>query len=254
MFLNDSSDSIVESSWQDRDDFEGEPFLPPAPVCDKEYGQRGKTPSERIAWLLGNMIPHKQTLLTAISACVGGATMEEAAAQVADIRKGSASVYGVENYLRMLEDVGALERITADGKPYESVTQEPTEVVDGEVTYLQVNRAPKTIWRATEAGLQALEENDPAAEARRLFASHAAYRDAFALILDMCSEPEGASIKELKAQVNERPDMMAVNKTAQFLLDYLQNAGLVLFDNISLTWKSSQAGRAALTTLGEAFE
>ncbi len=232
---------------EDPQDFSG---LPPKLLdLDRADDLARLAPAERIDRLLANMYAHKRTLLAVISACREARPFESIAKLVDDVQRGARSVYTTDGFLRMLVDSGALEMVTAEGEPYIKASAEPIEVERDGVVYLEVAKTPEALWRATDAGLEALSDNDPVEEIKRIFAERETLRPSFALLLELCSREEGADIETLKAAVNERPEMLEKKKTAQFLVDYLSNAGALYYDADSRGWRVNEAGRLALLML-----
>lgn len=236
----------------DADGFRDQAYVPsPLPEPEDPAKLAALDPSERIARLFGGMYAEKQTLLAILSACREAQAFKSISTILEGSRKGAWTVYTADNYLNMLVEAGALEMVTREGEPYVETGAGPVEVArDGKV-FLKVVEPPEVFWRTTDAGLEALVGNDPIRELEELFAGHAALRPAFAVLLGMCARDGGAGINALKAAINDRPEMHENNKTAQFLIDYLLNAGAVGYDVTCAAWRTTEVGERALRMLDE---
>jgi hypothetical protein len=228
------------------------PYLPPRRYgYDYEGKNAGLEPDERIARLFGDMYPYRQNLLAIIAACKEASSFERVTQALENVMQGGRSVFAADNYLNMLVDAGALEAVTADGEPYVGIEAGPQEVERDGGLYLVITEPPTMYWRTTEAGLKALAQNDRLAELKNLFAERETLRPAFAVLLRLCAREGGADINKLKEAINERPEVVEKKKTAQFLLDYLSNAGAVYYDSECKGWRTNDTGDAALRMLGQ---
>ena len=241
-------DFDIPENAEEQDDI----FMPKKlPELDKIEMLAAMSPEERIARLFDNMYPYRNTLLHIVAACRDACAYESLSRQVDDLQRGAWSVYDADNYLQMLGEAGALEKVTAEGEPYGDVAMGPVEVEENGRRFLKVVEPPTVYWRATAAGLRAVEQHDSEREMARLFAEHPDFHRAFSVLLDLCAREGGADIKTLKDAINNRPEMIAANKTAQFLLEYLLNADAVFFDAGVGGWRTNEAGNLARKMLAE---
>lgn len=254
MMYPDDDTLIDEEGIDEQEDITplDNPYLPPRRLgFEREEKLADLEPDERIERLFGDMYPYRQNLLNIIAACKEDSSFEQVTRVLENAIQGGRSVFAVDNYLNMLVDAGALETVTAEGDPYIEVEAGPREVErDGKI-YLEIIEPPAMYWRATEAGLKALAQNDQIEELKRLFAEREAFRPAFAVMLGLCAREGGVDINTLKEAINERPEMVEKKKTAQFLLDYLSNAGAVYYDSDCKCWRTNETGNAALQMLGQ---
>ena len=207
------------------------------------------SPRQRIERLFENMYAYKQSLLDIISECRNPCSFERASQFVDSFQRSTQSVYAAESFLGMLVDAGALETVTTDGKPYSQTEIDPIEVErDGKI-YLQVAKPPEVFWRATPAGLQALEEHDSLKAVEVLISKQPVFLSAYTVLLGLCARDEGASIVALKEAINDRPEMVEQKKTAQFLLDNLFQAGVLVYDADLKVWRTNRSGCSVLGLL-----
>ena len=207
-----------------------------------------ETPVERVGRLFDGMPPHRVTLAGILDLCDQPTPYETIASFVRKSAGNRPTVFAAETYTRMLVDVGALEKVTEDGTPYAEVDLGPVEVERDGQRYLEVVDPPEEFWRATDAGLEAAAPYRPQDAIKRLFADKACFAPAFEQLLEMCAREGGASIGEMRSAVNGSPVLTEKGKTAQFLIDYLERSGALVYDK---AWVVTEAGAAALNMLKE---
>jgi hypothetical protein len=211
--------------------------MPPAPE---------KTPREKIDDLFSNMIPFKRYLLSIMEFCAKPRDFVELDIFVSELQARRRTVYTTVDFCLMLENAGALSGITEDGTPYDEVRVEPVEVErDGQV-FLEPGSPPPLFWQTAEAGLQALEEDNPIKALQGIFEDEAKYRGVFLQILELCDREGGVSINEIKEKVNKDPVLEFPRKAAQFFLDYLDRNGAVIWES---NWRITSVGTQALEFL-----
>ena len=208
-------------------------------------------PEQRIDRLFENMYSYKRELLAVVAECKSACPFGRISALIAGIQKSAQSVYAAESILHMLVNAGALEMVTAEGAPYVQTEVEPIVVERDGKTFLEIAKPPEVFWRATPAGLRALEGNDSMQAVEGLFSEQPVFLPAYAVLLQLCARDGGADVKTLKEAVNERPEMVERKKTAQFLLENLSQAGALVYDADCKAWRTNDVGSAALRLLEE---
>lgn len=229
-------------------------FLPPdpdrVPVIEKSIrtddpAYAARPADERTRELLSQMRPHRATLLGVLAACdqpVATAAMQDVVERISG-RKFS--VYTPSNFCTMLEVAGALERVTADGEPYDTEAIAPAVVaVDGQEFWQPTTPAP-VYWHTTEAGATVLAEDDPTARIERLFAKEPEFLPVYKRILLMADTDEGTSMGLMSVAVDTDP-AVADNRRfyVQHFVESLERAGAFVWADGA--WRATDAGRAAL--------
>lgn len=200
---------------------------------------------ERIARLFDDMPPYKRWLIDIMQACREPQRAEAIEQMVEGLRAKRHCVFNAASFRTMLEEAGALEKLTLDGEPYGEVEPKLEEVEEDGKTYLRPTQPPEAMWRTTPEGLEAIEANDPLDALTQIVTEQGDYVEVFAEILGMC-EGDGASINEIKKQVNTNPVLEYPKKTAQFFMDYLDRNSAIEWDG---AWKTTEVGRRLLQRL-----
>ena len=200
---------------------------------------------ERIEQLFEDMPPYKRWLIDILQACREAKRAEDIENVVEGLRAKRHCVFNAASFRTMLEEAGALEKLTLGGEPYGEVEPKLEEVEEDGKKYLRPTQPPEAMWKTTPEGLEAIEANDPLDALIQITDEQADYTDVFAEILGMC-EGDGASINEIKMQVNTNPVLEYPKKTAQFFMDYLDRNDAIEWDG---AWKTTEVGRKLLERL-----
>lgn len=207
-----------------------------------------RSPEERTAELLERMAPHRGTLFAIIAACPTPTPAARVNALVEEIQRDHYSVFDPNTLCVLLEDAGALERVTADGAPLdEAATQPEAEVIDG-VEYLRATTPPELHWRATECGRQAVARDDPAARLDRLLREDERYLPVYRVLLKLCAGDGGATTAELASSVYDHELLQEPRLLAAHFTDKLERCGAICWR--SRRWHITSTGQAALRGLG----
>lgn len=202
---------------------------------------------ERIEQLFEDMPPFKRWLINIMQVCREPQRAEDIERVVEGLRAKRHCVFNAASFRTMLEEAGALEKLTLDGQPYGKVEPKLEEVEEDGKTYLRPTQPPEAMWKTTPEGLEAVESNDPLDALTQIMHEQRDYTEVFTEILGMC-EGDGASINEIKMQVNTNPVLEYPKKTAQFFMDYLDRNGAIEWDG---AWKITEVGRKLLQSLGQ---
>ncbi|MCD8200294.1 MAG: hypothetical protein LUD25_05035 [Coriobacteriaceae bacterium] len=260
---NEDFDPLADSDQDETEEvqFGEEPYTAPAPAETPASDQADeavepepddRTPQERTRDLLESMAPRRKTLLGTLAFCEEPQLVEDVNDHIDELQKGNASVYTPVILCSMLEDAGALERVTADGNPIGEEEVEPkTVVVDG-VEYLEANDPADVYWRTTEAGHEVLEEDRPLERMEALLEENAKYATIYERILDLCNTSGGATIKTIDDKVDHDPLVQNPRLFAPHFVDQLESCDALVWNEEA--WCITDIGRSALDRLADAAE
>lgn len=231
-------------------------FLPPDPdrvpiieasVNRDDPAWAARPAAERTAELFGQMRPHRAILLGILEAASDAPlTTTEVAEACERISGRKFSVYSPSNFCTMLEEVGALDRVTAEGAPYGEARPEPARVqVDG-VEYWEPTLPPVVHWKTTEVGAAQLADDDPDARIARLFAAEPEFLSVYKRVLTLGCAPEGSSMGLMSVAVDTDPAVAQKRRFyVQHFVESLERAGGFVWRDGA--WHTTAAGEAALT-------
>lgn len=202
--------------------------------------------AERTAELFGQMRPHRAMLLGILEAAADAPLTTAAVAEACERISGRKfSVYSPSNFCTMLEEVGALDRVTAEGEPYGETRPEPAVVeVDG-VTYWEPTLPAPVHWKTTEVGAAMLASDDPAARIARLFAAEPEFLPVYKRVLTLGNAPEGSSMGLMSVAVDTDPAVAEKRRFyVQHFVESLERAGAFVWRDGA--WHTTEAGATAL--------
>lgn len=242
----DPLDETEEKDADERAETFGYRGSPEEAVQDAPAEKPGFSAAERIERLFADMPPYRRRFLAILDACKTPQTSSSLKELAAELESKRQCVYSAASFCTMLEEAGALQKLTADGEPYEEVEPQLVEVEENGRTYLRPTPPPEALWQTTPEGLAVLEDDDPLAELLQIVDEHEGlYAGVFQEILGMC-DGDGSSMEQIRAQVNANPVLEYPKKTAQFFMDYLDRNGAIEWDG---AWKLTQVGRDLLDQL-----
>lgn len=201
-------------------------------------------PEARIAKLMQDMGLRSSTLRKLIAYCEEARSAAEVNAKADALQENAYSVFSAANLCALLENAGAIKRITKDGMPYELAVIEPHTVVDENgIEYLEASDAPDVYWISTEAGMEALKADKPNERTKALLLEDADYLPVYKRILELGTAEGGASMADIAAAIDKEPLLKDRKYTASHFVELLEGAGAMEWLR---PWFTTQAGLAAL--------
>ena len=202
-----------------------------------------RTPFERIRDLMVDMASCRRLLMSVMGMCREALPVEQVNATIDDYRMNEYTVFSAASITAQLEKAGALERVTAQGEPFEEAEVQPQMVeVDG-VEFLEPVEPPVPYWRTTEAGLAILEANNPLERLKKLFEDDAPFLPAYKSILILANKGKGVNAQQMSAALMDDPLLKNANLLpAHFVQKLDQCDALVWKDG----WVTSDIGKQIL--------
>ena len=208
-------------------------------------------PGERICELLDRMTFRRQTLLGILEFCTEPQTVEDVRIQVDQLQRNNHSVWGAASLCSLLEQAGALVRLSAEGTVIDSqAAREPQTVKIEGVAYLQAEEPSDSYWSTTVEGLSALEADRPYERLTTLFAEEADYLPIYERVLTLCSTEEGALTRELDEAVDNDPLVQEPRYFAPRFVERLEGTGALVWEK---TWRTTDIGQRGLALLSDGY-
>lgn len=208
-----------------------------------EYAARPA--SERTRELLAHMNPHRRVLLGVLKAATQPRSNADITGIVDELRAHKFSVYSASNICTMLETAGALERVLEDGSPYAAYAPAPRIVnIDGEDFY-EPTDPPAVYWCTSEAGLKALEANDPAERTARQLTREADFKTLYKRVLAMAAREEGTTMSQLSGAIDSDPLIAEPRRFfVQHFVEALERCECIAWKGDA--WRITDLGRRVL--------
>ena len=243
-------DSLLNSEDEDEEEVVaviGNPSLLPV---ERPVGVEPKadprTDAEKIVDLFNAMAPRRKVLLGILEFCVEKQTVSAVEAKVDKMQENNFSVYTAANYSSLLEQAGALHRVTEDGVDYTDVKVEPIVVEENGVEYIKPGKPPESFWMTTEEGCKYLEADNPAERLRELLANEPQYCPIYKRVLLLCSAEKGKTTKELGDAVDDDPIVQEPRMYVQRFIDRLEKCDALIWEK---TWKTTDVGLLGIKEL-----
>lgn len=201
-----------------------------------------KTAVERTRQLLEDMPARRNAVLGILGFLLQARTPEEVREEVARIQAHDASAYSAGSYSALLEEAGAIERLSADGSAWDSARRQPQVVEEDGQRFFQPGPTLSFVWKATEAGRVVCAENAPALLLARLIGFDEKYLVIYERVLRLCAE-DARPIETINACVDHDPLVQDPPLKASYFVDRLERSGALIWDG---AWKTTPAGRAWL--------
>lgn len=226
----------------------------PSVIADIEvespYGE--DDPARPVDDLIKAMPAQRVYLMKFLRAAADTPTMDDIKGIYNDWFEYSPTVFSAYDMCVLLEEAGAIERVTADGAPYDMSTAEPVMVTD-EATgavYYQANEPADLHWKLTDAGQTILDDDDPVGRAQACFDADEALQPLFKRLLTLCQAEEGAELEALNDALNYDDLAWEPRVYAPYFIDCMEKADAIEWTG---TWKLTDTGTQVLALL-EAVE
>lgn len=226
---------------------------PITPAVEEER----ESDEERLAELLASMETRRKVLLGILDLCREPKLSEELVQAVDELQAHNQSVFASTTLINLLEQAGGLNHINEDGSPFvapetqteEEPADETTDVEgqqadeeDFEVEFAEVEGPVRSFWVATEAGIAAVEADNPEARAAALLDDDAELLPVYREILEALAD--GPLTKpQVSDIVRAHPLTQDARHQAGYFIDRLERVDAIEWAN---PWTLTEAGRALL--------
>jgi hypothetical protein len=253
---NDEFDPLEDPLLNDEDEDEisiliGNTSTPPAKSADTVRAKTDiRTDAEKIVDIFKSMPTHRKTLLGILEFCIEKQRVPAVKERIADMLKASFSIYSAADYCNLLEQAGAILRVTEDGTDYTDAKTQPVITEEDGLEYLRAGNPPATFWATTEEGRNYLEADDPLGRLRNLLESEPTYHPIYKQVLLLCSTEGGKRITELGDILDNDPLLQEPRIYTQRFVDCLEKCDALVWDK---AWKTTRVGQLGLEEI-ERFE
>lgn len=214
----------------------------PSIIADVEFHSTyaEDDPARAVDEMIFMMAPQRLVMMDIMRYVADGPqSMEDVKAYVSDLQVYEPSVYTAADLCALLEECGALEKVNADGTPYDTSSLEPAIVEEDGVRYYLANEPDDLYWGLAEAGRTWLDGDDPLGRAQGFLDDDPDLAPIYARVLDLCSADGGATLTELEEAVNDDPLVQSPRVYAPFFVDRLERCDAIRWTG---SWKVTEIG------------
>ena len=219
-----------------------ENYVPPIVAPDPNEKVEAKpepTARESIEALIKGMPGQEKLVLHVIDFCRQDRTVEELVDEIKAFQRGSVSVYSPETICTNLQRAKALEIAKQSASECEKAPESAEEA-----EFLQATPCQAFSYKATAAGIEVLEENNPAERIAALLTDDAKYLPVYSILLSACIPSEGISKKEVDALVDNHPLCKQPRRYSGHFIKKLESMDALVFDG---RWHITEIGAQLLT-------
>lgn len=201
--------------------------------------------AERIDNLFRVMSARRRVLMDTLRYAVVPRPFEEMVAHIEDFQEHDYAVYSASDYLRLLEEAGALCMTDGTGTPLDPDARRVPDIVmgaDGR-EYYRPAEAPELHWLVTAEGAAVIEADAPLSRLGDLFAREKRYSPIYRRVLALCSNKDGATTAEIARAVDDDPLLQEPRLMAPHFTDRLEQGDAIRWEGF---WKITAIGRDAL--------
>jgi hypothetical protein len=208
---DDEFDPLQDPLLNDEDEYEisviiGNTSTPSGKSMDNARMKAdARTDAEKIADLFKSMPTHRKTLLGILEFCSEKKRVPAVKERIDEMLKASFSIYSAADYCNLLEQAGAILKVTEDDTHYADARTQPVVIEEDGAEYLKAGDPPEAFWVTTEEGRNYLEADDPLERLRNLLESEPTYHPIYQQVLLLCSTEHGKGITELGAALDDDP-------------------------------------------------
>ncbi len=240
--------------------FDGEPL----DEEDESFGQSGPEPgtsaklmfahrqadrpaAERIADLFQSLETRRRILLGILRYLDEPKRSDALEDQVAELQKYDHAVYSGYDYSLLLEEAGAIRKVSEDGSDFDEEAEQLPDVVeiDGSRFYRPTD-GKQVFWVIAEEGQAYLDADDPFGRLAELLAKDRKYHPIYKDVLEACLQEGGATIGKLNDIVEATPLSKNPRRHCSYFAKCLEDCGALQWAG---SWKTTDVGRTCLETL-----
>lgn len=240
--IDDDFDPLADLELAGEEEQPETDYLPPIPDAElSRVPERVELSfEERIDKLLKGIPGQQFRILRAVEFCAGEPRgMDEVVADMDEAYPTKTSVYDASQIVQLLVRAGALERLESDGEPGRTVAEANGAAGD----YLEVTPAPPAVFRATQAGLDAVAARKGEQIVIQKITEEKRYLPLYERFFALAGREGGCSTKELDQAIDHDPLCEEPRRFCGYFLGRLEETGAVRWRD---AWTVTDLGRAVL--------
>lgn len=225
----------------------------PSVIADIEtespYGE--DDPARPVDDLINAMIPQRPYLMAFLRAAADTPSMEDIKALYDEMFEYRPTVFSAYDLCVLLEEAGAIQKVTADGESYDMSGVDPV-IVEDEATgamYYQANEPADLHWKLLEPGQTILDDDNPVSRAQAAFDADEYLKPLYKRLLTLCQEEQG--IEDLNDAINYDALTQEPRVYAPFLIDRMEKADAIEWKG---AWHITEIGLEALSLLDDVVD
>jgi hypothetical protein len=213
------------------------------PLLQDEGAADPATVVDTVTELFKSMPTYHKLLLSILESCIEKQRISVVIESIDEVLRNNFSVYKAARFCELLEQAGALLKVTEEGTQYADAKAQPILVEEDGLEYFKANEPPEAFWVTTEEGRRFLEADDPLERFRDNLENERVYHPIFTQILLLCSNEKGRSIEELGDALDDDPILQKPRMYARRFVEILERCDALTWDK---GWKTTGIGQLGL--------
>ena len=169
--------------------------------------------------------------------------------KVVELQEYDHSVYSGYDYSLLLEEAGAIRKVSEDGSEFDEEEEQLPDIVevDGERFYKPTD-GKQVFWVVTDEGRAYREADDPFGRLTALLSKDEYYHEIYRDVLTACESEAGQTIDGLTAIVDANPRSKNPRRHSSYFAKHLEDCGALRWAG---SWKTTEVGTKGLELLLE---
>ena len=206
-----------------------------------------RSAEQRVEDLFAQFATRRRVMLGLLAAAREPVRTDALQRRVEELQAHDVSVYTGYDFSTLLEEAGALQRVAADGSPFDAEAEQAPDIVEVDgVRFYRPTDGRQVFWLLTAAGRGYLEADDPAGRVAALLTREPQYGPIYERVLTRCTAEGGCATPALEALVDDDPLVQSPRRFCSYFTKALEDAGALEWVG---TWRTTAAGRDGLATL-----
>lgn len=208
-----------------------------------------RTPEERIVDLFESLEPRRRVLLGILEYLDEPKRSDALQEKVVELQEYDHSVYSGYDYSLLLEEAGAIRKVSEDGSEFDEEEEQLPDIVevDGERFYKPTD-GKQVFWVVTDEGRAYREADDPFGRLTALLSKDEYYHEIYRDVLTACESEAGQTIDGLTAIVDANPRSKNPRRHSSYFAKHLEDCGALRWAG---SWKTTEVGTKGLELLLE---
>lgn len=202
---------------------------------------------ERIARLFESLATRRRVLLAILQYLDEPKRSDVLDRKVEELQEYDHAVYTGYDYALLLEEAGAIRKVSEDGSDFDEEAEQLPDVVeiDGARFYKPTD-GKQVFWIVTEEGQAYLDADDPFGRLKELLAKDVKYHGIYRDVLEACQREGGTTIGRLNDIVEANPLSKNPRRHCSYFAKCLEDCGALRWAG---SWQTTEIGDRCLETL-----
>jgi hypothetical protein len=206
-----------------------------------------RSAAQRIEDLFAAMATRRRVLLDILEFLDAPQRSDALQQKVEKLQEYNASVYSGYNLSLLLEEAGAIQKVSEDGSQFDEETEQLPDVVEVDgLPFFKPTDGKQVFWLITAEGRAYLEADDPFGRLAELIAEEPQYQAIYKNLLEFCDNEAGRGVEELAALIDDDPLVQKPRRYFSYFVKKLEDGNALVWTK---KWHTTASGKRGLELL-----